>query len=401
MNRREQFIDRLSSLLLSSSSLDPKQLVCRFEDELGISEEEGQRLLYKIALYTNRSVFPPVTKVDLILTSGCNLRCKYCFESACGSPVSMAGATARSAVDLLVDYSGAESDLSVLFFGGEPTLKFDLIKEITEYAEEVAASRNKTIGFDMTSNGVLLNEEMIEFFSLHRIKVLLSIDGLRESHDRYRVDRSGRGTFERAIRGMRLLKAVQPWIGAKMTVSPENVPDLYEDVVGLYELGVNDFVIGHATGIDWTVIDREGLFDQLRKLYVWHKRSSRGDVRLSGDIQVGGSDPSGKGGSFVCEAGTSRICVDANGEISACGRVLALNDHQLLSKLGDVKYGIYNLNNRLDFVSGSKLQSACLKRGIAGDYRGGCYAENHFENQDIFQPNMKEYLFSKMRPIFS
>ena len=103
---------------------------------------------------------------------------------------------------------------------------------------------------------------------------------------------------------------------------------------------------------------------------------------------------------FVCEAGTSRICVNTNGEISACGRVLALNNHQLLSKLGDVKYGIYNLNNRLDFVSGLKLQSACSKKEIEGDYHGGCYAENYFENQDIFQPNMKEYLFSKMRPVF-
>ena len=92
---------------------------------------------------------------------------------------------------------------------------------------------------------------------MHKIKVLLSIDGLKESHDRFRIDKSGKGTFEQAIQGMQLLKKSQPWIGTKMTVSPQNVPNLYDDVLGLYKLGVNDFVIGHATGMEWSLIDRE------------------------------------------------------------------------------------------------------------------------------------------------
>ena len=309
-------------------------------------------------------------------------------------------ATAKSAVNLLFDYSASKSDLSILFFGGEPTLEFDLIKEITEYAEELAVIKKKKIEFDMTSNGVLLNEEMIDFFSSHNIKVLLSIDGLKESHDRFRVDKFGNGTFERVIKGMKLLKNSQPWIGTKMTVSPENVPNLYDDVLGLYKLGVNDFLIGHVTEKEWSLVDRQEFIDNLRKLYTWYKNSTHNDVKMSGDIQIGGEDQFKKPNPFVCEAGTSRICINTNGEISACGRVLALNNNQLLSKLGDVEYGIYNLNNRLDFVSGSKLRSACSKKGIENDYKGGCYAENYFENQDIFQPNMKEYLFSKMRPIF-
>ncbi len=399
MSVKERFIDQISNIFFSSTSLDPKQIICRLKNELGISEKESRRLFCKIVLYTN-SFFPPITKIDLVLTSGCNLACKYCFEKSCKPHRTMDIATAKSAVDLLFDYSASESNLSILFFGGEPTLKFDLIKEITEYAEELAVIKKKTIEFDMTSNGILLNEEMIDFFSSHKIKVLLSIDGLKESHNRFRVDKSGNGTFERVIKGMKLLKNSQPWIGTKMTVSPENVPNLFDDVLGLYKLGVNDFIIGHVTETEWSLADRQKFISNLKKLYKWYKNSTHSDIKLSGDIQIGGDDQLKKINPFVCEAGTSRICVNTNGEISACGRVLALNNHQLISKLGHVKYGIYNLNNRLDFVSGLKLQSACSKKGIEGDYHGGCYAENYFENQDIFQPNMKEYLFSKMRPIF-
>ena len=400
MTEKELFIEQISSIFFAGASLDTNHLIRRIREDLGISTEKSQRLLYKIILYANSSIFPPITKLDLILTTGCNLACKYCFEKNCKSQNSMENTTAKSAIDLLFDYSANESNLTILFFGGEPTLKFDLIKEITEYAEKLAVTRKKTIEFDMTSNGVLLNEEMTDFFSSHKIKVLLSIDGLKESHDRFRIDKSGNGTFERVIQGMKLLKKSQTWIGTKMTVSQENIANLYDDVLGLYELGVNDFLIGHATDMEWSLIDREKFNGQLKKLYSWYKNSSRNDIKLSGDIQIGGNDPSKKSNSFVCEAGTRRICVNTNGEVSACGRVLALNNLQLLSKLGDVKYGIYNLNNRLDFVSGLKLRSACSKKGIANDYRGGCYAENYYENQDIFQPNIQEYLFSKIKPIF-
>ena len=397
---KELFIEQISSKFFAGSSPDTNDLICRLREELGISSEESQKLLYKIILYTNSSIFPPITKLDLILTNRCNLACKYCFEKNCRTSESMEKTIAKSAVDLLLDYSTNETNLIILFFGGEPTLEFDLIKEITIYAEERAAVRQKSIEFDMTSNGLLLNNKMTDFFSSHKIKVLLSIDGLKESHDRFRIDKSGRGTFEKAIKKMQLLKESQPWIGSKMTVSPQNVPNLYDDVLGLYKLGVNDFIIGHATCVEWPLIDREKFVHNLEKLYMWYKNSSRNDIKLSGDIQIGEHEQLKKSNSFVCEAGTSRICVNTNGEISACGRVLALNNLQLISKLGDTKYGIYNLNNRLDFVSGLKLRSACSKKGIAGDYRGGCYAENYFENQDIFQPNLQEYLFSKIKPVF-
>ena len=136
MTEKELFIEQISSIFFAGTSLDTNHLIHRIREDLGISTEESQRLLYKIVLYTNSSIFPPITKLDLILTSGCNLACKYCFEKNCESHGSMENTIAKSAVDLLLDYSANESNLTILFFGGEPTLKFDLIKEITIYAEE-------------------------------------------------------------------------------------------------------------------------------------------------------------------------------------------------------------------------------------------------------------------------
>ena len=84
---------------------------------------------------------------------------------------------------------------------------------------------------------------MVDYFAQHKIKVLFSIDGLESSHNRYRVDKQGKGTFEKAMNGLKIMKKRQPYIGVKMTVMPQNVPDLFDDVVGLYEMRVNHFII--------------------------------------------------------------------------------------------------------------------------------------------------------------
>src|SRR6185437_9791836 len=132
----------------------------------------------------------------------------------------------------------------------------------------------------MTSNGVLLTEEMVDYFALHKIKVLLSIDGLEATHDKYRRDKFGRGTFDQVKRGLDLLKEKQVWIGTKMTVMPENVPNLFEDVIGLYEIGVNQFTIGHATGIKWSDNDIEEFTKQYSKIYKWYNEKPHNDLKI-------------------------------------------------------------------------------------------------------------------------
>ena len=128
--------------------------------------------------------------MELILTNRCNLACRYCFErgsSHAKTPADMSKSTIIKALDMFVDYSQRSNELSLTLFGGEPTIAFKSIKLAVEHIEQKLVNSGKKINFDMTSNGVLLSQEMIEYFSNHKIKVLLSIDGLKSSHDRYRI----------------------------------------------------------------------------------------------------------------------------------------------------------------------------------------------------------------------
>lgn len=378
--------------MISSSLLDPANLpdiYSRIVNELGYTSEEARYFIYQSVKQLNESFFPPITELELVLTEECNLSCSYCFEKGMVQCKKMPIEVARAAVNLLFDYSEGEMDLSIAHFGGEPLMNFPLIRYVTEYAEKKAELSGKKVSFFMTSNGTLLNESRADYIAKHKINVLLSIDGCKSSHDRYRIDKKGRGTFERAMRGMRILKKVQPWVGTKMTVMPENIPWMFEDVVFLHSMGINQFLIGHATGIKWSKEDMESFGKQMRKINHWYKEKNSQDLRINGlDKQYEVSEV------FGCRAGRNSISISAYGEVSCCSKVLSLNNRQLLHKLGDVEYGLTHIFNREELVNCLKLKSACKALGIAEDYRGGCFAANYEENDDLFQPSLQNYAFS-------
>jgi len=374
-----------------SQSPDISELHAKLERDFPLSSEDARALIYQVAASVNTSAFPPLSQLELILTEGCNLACTYCFEKDMLGYKRMPLEIAKSAVDVLFDYSGNETDLFITHFGGEPTLNFPAIQFVTEYAEQKAATFGKNVHFKMTSNGFLFNETMVNYFAKHHIGVLLSIDGLAPTHDRFRVDKRGRGTFDRVLKGLQLLKTAQPWIGVKMTVMPENVVNLFDDVRGLYDLGANQFIIGYATGIQWSNEKMKSYATELGKVYQWYTQTPRQDLRIAE------FDEAAREGSFFgCQAGRNSISVAINGEISPCSKILALNNKEILSKLGDVRYGLTHLNNRLELVSCMQLRSACEAKGMAEDYQGGCFVENYDDNRNLFQPSVQGYNISRL-----
>ena len=378
--------------VLFSESPDPSALESRLTWSLGLSAAEARSLIYQVALELNRRLFPPVAKLELIHTEGCNLACTYCFEKDMLGVRKMRPEVMRAAIDLLFDYSGEETELNIVHFGGEPTLNFSAIRAATEYVEQQAARRGKSVRFDMTTNGVLMDEAMAEYCARHRIMVLLSIDGLAPTHDRFRRDRRGNGSFAQAMRGFQILKQTQGWIGVKMTVMPENSARLLEDVVGLYALGINQFVIGYATGITWPPEAMRVYTEQLTKVFQWYRESPRDDLRIA-EFEENHQDSA----FFGCQAGRNSITATVDGEISPCAKVLALDNKKLVAKLGDVQYGLTHLKNRQALVSCSQLQAACERQGIADEFRGGCFASNYQSSGDIFVPNLQDHTFSVMK----
>jgi uncharacterized protein len=384
----DHVIDSIQAVLLSDSP-DIAHLGTQLEADLGLAPGETRTFMYHVVAQLNNKLFPPITKLEVVHTEGCNLACTYCFEKSMLGLRQMTLATARAAVDLLFDYAGDEPRLYITHFGGEPLLNFPAVQYVTEYAEEKAAVLEKSVECGMTSNGLLLTEERAAYLAQHKVQVLLSVDGLEESHDRYRVDRGGRGTFRRVMERLRILKQVQPWIGVKMTVMPSNVPSLYADVRGLYDMGVNQFIIGHATGVAWAGEEMQVFRDQLSRLYQWYNQSPRQDLRISTF-----EEDEAQGSYFGCRAGRDSISVGVDGAISPCSKVLALNNQALLARLGDVRFGLTHLRNRLELVNCPQLRSACEAQGIADAFAGGCFACNYEENLDLFQPSLQEHAFS-------
>ena len=195
-------------------------------ERFNLGRPDAQKAFREFVGRMNQAYFPPITKMELIHTEGCNLACDYCFEKNMIGYRRMKPEVGEAAIDLLLEYSQGEPELTITHFGGEPMVNFPAVRRMTEYAERRAAETDKRIHFSMTSNGVLFNRSRARYCADHGIMVLLSVDGLKDSHDRFRRDRKGRGTFDAVMRGMSYLKETQRWIGVKLTVMPHNARSL-------------------------------------------------------------------------------------------------------------------------------------------------------------------------------
>lgn len=132
----------------------------------------------------------------------CNLNCEYCFASQGkyqGERALMSFEVGKRALDFLVEHSGKRVNLEVDFFGGEPLMNWDVVKELVAYARSIEKEKNKHFRFTLTTNGVLVDDEVIEFANREMHNVVMSIDGRPEVHDRFRVDYAGNGSFEKIV----------------------------------------------------------------------------------------------------------------------------------------------------------------------------------------------------------
>jgi uncharacterized protein len=299
---------------------------------------------------------------------------------------------ARRAVDLLMSYSRKIGNVSILFFGGEPFLNFNVLRTAAEYAEEQAKAHHKTLRFNCTSNCTVLTDGMLDFIARHRIPVLTSVDGLEDTHDRSRRDRRGHGTFKRVIKNLHRLKQAQGFVGAKVTVMPENVSKLFDDVRGLYDLGISTFVIGYASGIEWADQERKSYWAQLRELRRWQARAHSKDVNLIGLPESIPPPP-----AFRCKAGSVSISVAPDGQISLCSKLPAQGSSRPAATLGDVFNGLTHFRNRFELVYGRRLESACRRLKLDSHYSGGCIADNFLETGNLFTPGKRQYAIESLR----
>lgn len=378
--------------ILWLSRPDPHILQAWARDTLPWTEDELQAFLYGTVLNINQQLFRPITKMEMIYTEGCNLACTYCFEGRKERPIHMTRQVARKAVDLLLDYAGEADEVQITHFGGEPLLRWHLIKECIEYASAEAQSRGKRVRHQMTTNGTLLTEDIARFMLAHRLAPLISLDGLALTHDRFRRDRFGRPSFERVMAGIQAVRKVHNWVAVKVTVMPESVRTLVDDIEGLAALGINYFIIGHATGRLWSDPEVDAFSAAMQTLHEWYQcnRSERLKIEYF-------EKPARKAPVFGCQAGIRAITVAPSGQISSCAKVFGLNKRKLLGLLGDVWLGLYCLDQRREFHQCIELRNNCRRFGIYEKYRGGCFASNYEETGDLYTPSHVDMRFAETR----
>ena len=132
----------------------------------------------------------------------CNLNCSYCFASQGkyhGERALMSFEVGRRALDFLIENSGTRRNLEVDFFGGEPLMNWQVVKDLVAYARSIEKDAGKNFRFTLTTNGVLLDDEVTEFCNREMHNVVLSLDGRKEVNDRFRVDVAGNGSYERIV----------------------------------------------------------------------------------------------------------------------------------------------------------------------------------------------------------
>lgn len=237
-------------------------LLDKYKDNPEVTEQELKDCYGEIvSLKDDGSLFAPDTFAPMAgalkeKTSGvvkalclhvahtCNLNCSYCFASQgrySGERAVMSFETGKQALDFLIANSGDRYNLEVDFFGGEPLMNFDVVKQLVAYARSVEKDAGKNFRFTLTTNGMLIDDDVIDFANKEMSNVVLSLDGRKEVHDRYRVDYLGRGSWERIVPKFQKLVEARGGKNYYMrgTFTHAN-PDFLEDIKVMLDLGFDE-----------------------------------------------------------------------------------------------------------------------------------------------------------------
>ena len=288
----------------------------------------------------------------------CNLNCSYCFASQGkyhGERAIMSLEVGKRAIDFLIEKSGTRRNLEVDFFGGEPLMNFDVVKEIVAYARSIEQQHNKNFRFTLTTNGMLIDDDVIDFANRECDNVVLSLDGRKEIHDRFRVDYAGNGSWERIVPKFQKLVEARGGKGYYMrgTFTHAN-PDFLKDIQQMLDLGFTELSMEPVVCADGdpSQLTQEDLpivleqYEHLAELMLQRDRESKPFTFYHYMIDLTGGPCIYKRISG-CGSGTEYMAVTPWGDLYPC--------HQFVGeerfKLGDIWNGVNNTDIQNEFAS--------------------------------------------------
>ncbi len=382
------------------TALDGKYQAEEVQEAYGdILELYRQGVLFSKDEYANIAVNmkkrSPVKAMCLHVSHDCNLRCRYCFadEGAYHQQRELMSAeTGKKAIDFLIAHSAKRRNLEVDFFGGEPLMNFGVVKEVVEYAREQEKLHDKNFRFTITTNGLLLNDDNMEYINKEMSNVVLSLDGRKKVNDKVRCRVDGGGSYDIIVPKLQKMadSRNQDNYYVRGTFTRYNL-DFADDVIHLADLGFKQTSVEPVVGDDKEdyVLRREDLpkiFEEYEKLteeYLKRRREGKGFnfFHFMIDLDQGPCVIKRLSG---CGAGCEYLAVAPNGDIYPCHQFVGTEEY----KMGSLNEGEISQEIREKFEDCNVYTKPKCVDCFAKFYcSGGCMANACLLNGDINQPH--------------
>lgn len=375
------------------------EVVELYKNEVLFSEDDYEK-------YAKYSVPAPIKAMCLLVEQDCNLRCEYCFASTgdygLGCRMHMDFETGKKALDFLLEKSADRQNLEVDFFGGEPLMNFDVVKKLVEYGRSKEKEYNKRFRFTITTNGMLLDDDKIDFINKEMSNVVLSVDGRKEVNDRVRKRIDGTGCYDRIMPKYKELveKRNHENYYVRGTFTKYNL-DFANDVYSLFDNGFDQIsvepVVSDPT-MPYALTERD-----LPKIFSEYERLAQ--MLLINDKQ-------GKHFNFFhfmldldqgpcaikrlrgCSSGNEYVAITPEGDIYPCHQFVGVEG----CKMGNLNDGTFDLEMKKKFASAHIYTKEDCKKCWARFYcSGGCNANNFIYNGDIHSPHKLSCEMEKKR----
>jgi uncharacterized protein len=403
----DHYPDRIENIVKKLSGIyGEKEITESFSEIEGLV---GQGLLYSDDGYMDKVLSEKrehhTKALCLNIAHDCNIRCGYCFASTGdyhGGRKLMPFSVASGAIDFLLETSGSRKRLEVDFFGGEPLMNFDVVRETVLYAREREKQYGKRIGFTMTTNGTLLTKEIEEFINENMDNIVLSIDGRKQVNDRMRKFTDGTGTYDGI---MPKLKSFVASRGDKSyyirgTFTANNL-DFTNDVLHLADLGFREISIepvvaekekGYSLKEEHLpVIYRE--YEKLAEKYIEYAESGKGFRYYHFLMDLDGGPCVYKRVSS-CGSGVEYFAVTPDGELYPCHQFVGRQEYLM----GDIWKGVVKQELREEFSQNTVYHKDKCRECWARFYcSGGCQANAASFNNDLKKPYDLECSLQKKR----
>ena len=352
------------------------------------------KMLYTEGTSYINKIEPAIKAMCLNMTHDCNLRCEYCFASQGtynGEKAFLSFETGKKAFDFLVQSSGKRRNLEVDFFGGEPLMNFETIKKLVDYGRSLEKDNNKHFRFTVTTNGVLLDEDKINYINENMDNVVLSIDGRKETNDRMRKTINGKGSYEVIINNFKsfISKRGNRDYFARGTYTAYNL-DFSEDVKHMREVGFDKISVEPVVALpeEKYALKEEHIdilkqeYEKLAEYFVDSYNTDKKFQFFHFNIELDGG-PCIYKRSIGCGAGTEYVAVTPSGELYPC--------HQFVGQeefiIGNVDDGITNEEIVNKFKNVLVNEKPVCKDCWAKYYcSGGCHANAYNFNKDFNIP---------------